>query len=45
MLEADREAARLHLEELEAQQNVQRFEEDEQAGHVDGAHAAESDQR
>ncbi|MYW05380.1 ATP-binding cassette domain-containing protein [Streptomyces sp. SID3343] len=45
MLEADREDARVHLEELEAQQNVQRFEEEERAGHVDGAHAAESDQR
>jgi osmoprotectant transport system ATP-binding protein len=45
MLEADREAAREHLDELGARQNVQRFEEEERAGHVDGAHVAESDQR
>jgi osmoprotectant transport system ATP-binding protein len=45
MLEADREAASAHLAELEARQNVQRFEDEQRAGHLDGAHPAESDQR
>ncbi|MGC0420784.1 ATP-binding cassette domain-containing protein [Embleya sp. AB8] len=45
MLEADREAARAHLEELEEQREVQRIEEEQRAGHEDGAHPAESDQR
>ncbi|WP_439675211.1 ATP-binding cassette domain-containing protein [Embleya sp. MST-111070] len=45
MLEADREAAREHLEELETQREVQRFEDERRAGHEDGAHPAESDPR
>ncbi|MFI1579864.1 hypothetical protein [Embleya sp. NPDC020630] len=45
MLEADQEAAREHLEELETQREVQRFEDERRTGHEDGAHPAESDPR
>jgi len=45
MLEADREAAREHLEELEEQQHERRVEDEERIGHADGAHAAEGDPR
>ncbi|WP_406296639.1 ATP-binding cassette domain-containing protein [Embleya sp. NBC_00888] len=45
MLEADREAAREHLEESEARREVQRLEEERRAGHQDGAHAAENGRR